>query len=117
GEARAIQRAWRRIGSEKVAVRSSGLNEDGARLSYAGVFESTLNVGRDNLLDALQTVRASMISDRASSYGGAADGRGGILVQKMVNAAYAGVFFSEHPTSTGCCVVELASAPRYPLAR
>ena len=27
----------------------------------------------------------------------------------MVDAEYAGVLFTEHPTSTGCCVVELAS--------
>ena len=90
-------------------MRSSGLNEDGAKFSYAGVFESTLNVGRENLLEALETVRASLISQHASSYGGAANGRGGILVQKMVNAEYAGVLFTEHPTSTGCCVVEMVS--------
>src|SRR5262249_18537843 len=97
------------VGSGKVAVGSSGLDEDGAKFSHAGVFESTLNVGRENLLEALETVRASFASDRASAYAGAASGRGGILVQKMVNAEYAGVFFTEHPTSTGCSVVELAS--------
>jgi YidC/Oxa1 family membrane protein insertase len=116
-EARAIERAWSRIGSEKVAVRSSGLDEDGTRLSYAGMFESSLDVGREQLLDALETVRASLTSHRASSYGGVANGRGGILVQKMVNAEYAGVFFTEHPTSAGCSVVELASGLGDALAR
>lgn len=105
-----IMAAFTRLEAEVVAVRSSGLSEDGAEQSYAGVFESLLNVERDRLVQALQTVSGSFCSLRAESYSGN-NGReqGGIVVQKMVAAEYAGVLFTEHPASAGCMLVELVS--------
>src|SRR4051812_19863942 len=38
---------WKRLGKAKLAVRSSGSGEDGAHHSFAGVFESVIDVGRD----------------------------------------------------------------------
>ena len=90
-----------------MAVRSSGLNEDGAQKSYAGVFESILNVTWDNLLSAIEEVHSSLRSARVAAYSGKEDERGGILVQKMVPAEYAGVLFTEHPASTGCMLAEV----------
>ena len=106
-ERRRIIELWNSIGAERVAVRSSGLNEDGAEQSYAGIFESVLNVTRDSLFSALSEVHSSLSSIRASAYAGNDDERGGVLVQKMVPAEYAGVLFTEHPTSAGCSMVEL----------
>ena len=45
------------------AVRSSGVGEDG-RLSFAGQFDSLLNVPRDELQDAYRKVIASRYTDR-----------------------------------------------------
>jgi pyruvate,water dikinase len=49
------------------AVRSSAVGEDG-RLSFAGQFDSLLNVPRDELQDAYRRVIASRYTDRAVLY-------------------------------------------------
>ncbi|MBI4601393.1 MAG: YidC/Oxa1 family membrane protein insertase [Planctomycetes bacterium] len=105
--ARQILRAWRRIRAVRVAVRSSGLNEDGSQKSYAGVFESILDVTLERLLDAIEEVRRSLRSERASAYSNGTEERGAIVVQKMVPAEYAGVLFTEHPGSSGAILVEM----------
>ena len=102
-----ILEAWEEAKIEKAAVRSSGLNEDGAGKSYAGIFDSALNVEWSGLCEALRTVRNSLNGGRVSSYGLAATERGGIVIQKMVAAEYAGVLFTEHPTETGSMLVEM----------
>ncbi len=106
-EKKRISQAWRGLHTRHVAVRSSGLNEDGAQKSYAGVFESLLNVPWDKLVHAVEEVQASLRSSRVEAYSGLSNERGGILIQKMVAAEYAGVLFTEHPASTGCILVEL----------
>ena len=103
-----IERMWRRFAVDsKVAVRSSGLNEDGENQSYAGVFESRLNVEQQDFMRSLAEVGQSLASGRAAAYSGNSRETGGVVVQKMVNAQYAGVLFTEHPVSTGCMLVEL----------
>jgi rhodanese-related sulfurtransferase/membrane protein insertase Oxa1/YidC/SpoIIIJ/phosphohistidine swiveling domain-containing protein len=101
-----IYQQHRRLGSIHVAVRSSGLKEDGGEKSYAGVFESVLEVKREGLFDAIDVVRSSMGSARARAYGDG-DERGGIVVQAMVPAEHAGVMFTEHPGNTGSTLIEL----------
>lgn len=106
-EAENIESAWKESEIDKAAVRSSGLNEDGSRKSYAGIFDSVLNVDRNGLLEAVKTVRNSLTGGRVSSYGVESGERGGIIVQKMVAAEYAGVLFTEHPAETGSMLIEL----------
>lgn len=108
-ERRRMDRLWRKLGCERVAVRSSGINEDGARQSYAGMFETRLGVSRAELMDSLAEVQASFRSPRAKAYGGNAEEPAGVVVQKMVAAEYAGVLFTEHPATCGCMLVELVS--------
>ena len=106
-EHRQLSKMWRRLQAKNVAVRSSGLNEDGAEKSYAGVFESVLNVPYERLLNALDEVYQSMRTARAAAYGGQGEERGAIVVQKMVEAEYAGVLFTEHPGSSGAMLLEM----------
>jgi phosphoenolpyruvate synthase/pyruvate phosphate dikinase len=89
-------------------VRSSGANEDGADASYAGVYESILNVRAESLVDALGEVARSLAGTRARAYAGNGSGpeRLGIVVQAMVPAEYAGVLFTEHPGESGAMLVE-----------
>ena len=108
-EMRLMKRLWRRVGADKVAVRSSGLNEDGENQSYAGVFDSLLNITKDKLTESLDQIRQSMNTVRTESYAGNNKEVGGALIQKMVDAEYAGVLFTEHPGSTGCQLVEMVS--------
>ncbi len=105
---RMIARFAKDFAATRMAVRSSGVNEDGAGRSYAGVFESILNVPAVNLLESILEVRASMATERTRAYAGA-DEAGGIVVQRMVDASYAGVLFTEHPASTGKLMVEMVS--------
>ena len=103
----AIDEAWRYISVPEVAVRSSGLKEDGADKSYAGVFESVLNVSRSKLPEALDFVVGSLRSGRAAAYSGDEGERGAVVIQEMVDASYAGVLFTEHPSDSGSCFVEM----------
>ena len=112
-----LSKLWKNLKAHKVAVRSSGANEDGADNSFAGVYDSILNVRRDDLLKSVSDVYASLSSDRSDSYSSHTDAKadfgdvdqGGVLVQKMVPAEYAGVMFTEHPNSTGSLMIELVS--------
>ena len=106
-DARILNAMWAAMDAERVAVRSSGLNEDGADKSYAGVFESKLNVTRDGLPAAIAEVRGSLAAARVSAYAGDGAERGGVVVQKMVPAEYAGVMFTEHPAESGSMLIEM----------
>ena len=65
-----------------------------ARNSFAGVFDSVLDVKEHNIAEAIETVLASFSSDRADSYQIASAGQANILVQEMVDASFAGVLFT-----------------------
>ena len=99
---------WQLAGEKPCAVRSSASNEDGADQSFAGVFDSVLDVTADTMRDALDQVVASFTSDRAASYDTCAadENAGNILVQQMVQAEYAGVMFTQDPTAPGMVMVE-----------
>ena len=90
---------------EPVAVRSSATAEDLAYASFAGQQDTYLNVvGTDALLDAIQRCWASLWTDRAVSYRNATgiDHRSvalAVVVQRMVDAATAGVMFTANPVT------------------
>ncbi|MDI6603355.1 MAG: phosphoenolpyruvate synthase, partial [Patescibacteria group bacterium] len=72
---REIIKAYKKLsanyGQEKidVAVRSSGVCEDQPSMSFAGQFETFLNVsGRNNLLTAIKRCLASAFGDRVITY-------------------------------------------------
>lgn len=112
-----IDALWSSLKLGKAAVRSSGANEDGSDSSFAGVYDSILNVDRAGLAAAAATVYASLDNARSTAYrdGFAAKDTdhvtetGGVLVQAMVDAEYAGVMFTEHPTSSGAMLVEMVA--------
>jgi len=87
-----------------VAVRSSATAEDIESASFAGQQDTYLNVTRDELLNAVKKVWASLYSVRAISY---RRSKGinqvtvemAVVVQKMVNSKAAGVMFTLHPAT------------------
>jgi phosphohistidine swiveling domain-containing protein len=87
-------------------VRSSGLREDGKDRSFAGVFESVLDVSEDRLGDAVQTVQRSFAGAAATRYAVSAE-TGGIIVQEMIDAEWAGVLFTRHPEHGGQALIEM----------
>jgi rifampicin phosphotransferase len=104
---REILRAYERLGAGPVAVRSSATAEDLPGASFAGQHETFLNVeGADELMRAVQGCWDSLSSPRAVTYRaavGVAEGpvRMGVVVQRMVDPAAAGVLFTANPI-TGC---------------
>ena len=85
-----------------VAVRSSAAREDLAGASFAGQYETVLNV-RDGtaLLDAIKRCWASLWSSRVRAYEGtgATAGPMAVIVQEMVDAEASGVCFTVNPLS------------------
>ena len=103
---RLLNRLWRKMGAVPLAVRSSASGEDGAGDSFAGVFESVLNVTQTDLESAIETVYNSFSATKVKSYGGEA-GPGNILLQQMVAAEYSGVLFTKDPQASGLVLIEL----------
>jgi phosphohistidine swiveling domain-containing protein len=88
---------------EPVAVRSSATAEDLAYASFAGQQDTYLNVvGPVTLLDAVRRCWASLWTDRAVSYRNAngidhTSVTLAVVVQRMIDAAAAGVMFTANP--------------------
>src|SRR5687767_6151976 len=87
-----------------VAVRSSGTVEDTAQFSFAGMFQSVLNVrGPEALARAVKECWASGFSARLLFYRAKQGLAGELLiaavVQKMVQAERAGVVFTADPAT------------------
>jgi pyruvate,water dikinase len=102
--ARVLAAAAGRCGGGPFAVRSSGVAEDLPDASYAGLYETFLDVGVGGLADAVRRCFAAAQADRVRSYHvrrSAAAGPSGmaVLVQVMVDARAAGVAFTAHPVT------------------
>jgi pyruvate,water dikinase len=100
----AITERYHALGdTEPVAVRSSATAEDLAYASFAGQQDTYLNVvGAAALLDAVRRCWASLWTDRAVSYrnANAIDHHSvtlAVVVQRMIDAAAAGVMFTANP--------------------
>jgi len=86
------------------AVRSSALAEDSAQASFAGEFETILDVRRDkDIREAIHTVRKSRWSDRVEAYSRAkgieATHEIAVVVQQLVRADMSGVLFTADPVT------------------
>ena len=100
--ARAIEAALPTLGIGRVAVRSSGLAEDLDHASFAGQYETVLNVeGSEDVMAAVRRCWGSATSAQVSAYSidraGGKTGAVAVLVQRMVEATSAGVAYSSNP--------------------
>ncbi|MEO5778970.1 MAG: PEP/pyruvate-binding domain-containing protein [Arthrobacter oryzae] len=102
----ALQEAADLVGSGPFAVRSSAAAEDLPGASYAGLYETFLNVARDDLEDAIRRCLASAAHDRVAAYESARGVSGqpqhavnamAVLIQQMVQPLAAGVAFTANP--------------------
>jgi len=100
------------------AVRSSAPDEDGAAYSFAGAFETVLNVTPDGLVRAIRRCFASLFDYRVFSYCAESATNNGVIndtnevtaesrkpafaaiVMEMVDATKAGVAFSANPMNS-----------------
>jgi rifampicin phosphotransferase len=92
--------AFDELGVQYVAVRSSAAREDGQGQSWAGQFESYLNVPRTELLDRIRDCRNSGASKRAQAYDTTHTSMPvAAIVQVMVPSEAAGVLFTVNPVT------------------
>ena len=96
----------RKVGtaSPAVAVRSSGIDEDGTASSFAGQHETFLNIRGDKAVtDAVLACWESARAERVASYRAARgldpDAAMAVLVQQLVVADEAGVAFTADPVT------------------
>lgn len=94
------------LGETSLAVRSSATAEDLAGASYAGQYESYLNVTPDELEEAVKRCWESASGTRVAAYqksrtepGATVPGRMAVMVQRLVRADAAGVAFTANPVT------------------
>ncbi len=103
-----LEEAWLALGGGPVAVRSSALDEDGTETSFAGQYDTFLNVnGAADLhraveacLESANATTATVYRDRHAHQTEEEGGSMCVVVQKMVEARAAGVCFSVDPVSS-----------------
>jgi hypothetical protein len=91
-------------GKTAFAVRSSALSEDSLQASFAGEFDTVLDVHTDAMVrEAVETVRRSGGSERVQAYTLAKGMDTGhdvaVVVQKLVRAEISGVLFTADPVT------------------
>ncbi len=91
------------LAGKALAVRSSGIDEDSADNSFAGMFSSFLfQRSMDEIELSLRRCWASAYSERALKYRienglGVTNIKMGVVIQKMVNSEISGVMFTHNP--------------------
>jgi len=105
--------ALARLGGQRFAVRSSGAMEDGGGHSFAGQFESFLDVPASDIAARIADVRASARHDGILEYcrnrNLPAPDPPVALVQRMIEPRAAGVAFSADPVNGRRAVAVVAA--------
>jgi phosphohistidine swiveling domain-containing protein len=94
--------AARRSGAQRFAVRSSGFAEDTEQASYAGLYETFLDVPPEQLEQAVRRCFAAAGAERVQDYqhGDGVDSAAmAVLVQVMIDPVAAGVAFTADPVT------------------
>lgn len=97
-----ILAAFDALGADRVAVRSSAIAEDSPDASWAGQFESFLNVQREQLIESVKKCWQSASSEIVKNYAESNSTSDeqlaiAVAVQKMVESEVSGVAFSVNP--------------------
>lgn len=100
-----ITKHYLNLEAKSVAVRSSATSEDSKQHSFAGQFETYLNITDEHqLLSSIVKCWSSLWSERALSYrlhnkDSLDSGKIAVVVQKMVQAQISGVIFTKNPVT------------------
>lgn len=89
-----------KINSKFYAIRSSATNEDGENKSYAGQYDSFLNIKKEELFENIKSCWCSLYNENVICYSNTFDIYGmNVIIQKMIEPDYSGVIFSIDPSS------------------
>lgn len=93
---------WDKYNFTKIAVRSSASNEDGENKSFAGQYETFLDVEKKDLLTKIKSCWKSIVEDNVIAYSNGVHNQVmNVIIEQMVEADYSGVAFSVNPTDSG----------------
>ncbi|MCK4566078.1 MAG: phosphoenolpyruvate synthase, partial [Candidatus Thorarchaeota archaeon] len=101
----AVTKAYKQHALGRVAIRSSATAEDLPDASFAGQYDTSLNIeGIENVLEHIKNCFGSMWTTRAVAYREENDiphdqVQIAVVVQSMVDARCAGVLFTRNPIS------------------
>ena len=99
-----IQKHLHALGEGCKAVRSSAVSEDGANASFAGQFETFLNLRsygeiKNAIINCIEAAQADRVRSYSGNLHSEADLRISVILQNMVDARIAGVVFSINPVN------------------
>lgn len=80
------------------SVRSSSTSEDSEDLSYAGQFDTFLNISQDEIISYIQKCLESLKSNNLETYSNKQkEYKMGIIIQEMIQPEKSGVLFTSNP--------------------
>lgn len=99
--AREIDAHIEELGIKHYAVRSSATAEDAKNRSWAGEFESYLNISPQDIGASIRKCWASMLSDRVIDYAGnfseISSMKMAVIIQESIDSDISGVCFTRNP--------------------
>jgi pyruvate,water dikinase len=106
-----VTEAFRRLTAESVSVRSSATIEDSLATSFAGQFDSFLNVREEEIVHNVIKCWASLYNTRALFYYrqhkiNLSNCAMAVIVQQMVDADVSGVIFTKDHLKGECVLIE-----------
>ena len=107
---RDIRESHRELGAEFVAVRSSGIAEDGLTASMAGQHDTFLYCDASSVIQAVGDCFESVNNPRAVAYreeNGITEDRIAVIVQRMIDPLYSGVLFTADPVDGDTTKMEM----------
>ena len=105
-----IRESYRELGAEFVAVRSSGIAEDGLTASMAGQHDTYLGCTEVDLMGRVDDCFRSANNPRAVAYreeNGITEDRIAVIVQRMIDPLYSGVLFTADPVDGDTTKMEM----------
>lgn len=88
------------LNSHLYAIRSSASNEDGKDKSFAGQYDTFLNVKKEDIFLNIKKCFCSLYNDNVISYSDDFDIYGiNVIIQVMIDSDYSGVAFTVDPSS------------------
>lgn len=99
-----IYNMYNKLKLGNVAVRSSAICEDGTQNSYAGQFETFLNINKEEIIKSIEKCYDSNKSENIKGYINEKNivnenAKVSVIVQKMIYGDISGVMFTKNPVS------------------
>ena len=99
-----IYNMYNKLKLDKVAVRSSAICEDGTQNSYAGQFETFLNINKEGIIKSIEKCYESNRSENIKGYINEKNiidenTKVSVIVQEMIDGDISGVMFTKNPVT------------------